>query len=120
MKKVNFFWLVAVGLLVVATGAATAQDAHQNPGTSQSNPDNSDQHGSAVIQLAGCLERGDGAGEYALFGPTAESWELKSESVDLSAHLYQIVVVTAVKSGDSDAALTVLDLKMDSSSCGSW
>jgi fumarate hydratase class II len=57
------------------------------------------------------------AGRHEDMFPLAESWELKSESVDLSAHLDQIVTVTAVKSANGDGTLTVLDLKMDSTSC---
>ena len=137
---------LAVALPVSAAGIATAQDttnsqqstpattqsdssapATPDPGNAATNPEittnstgetsTAGQGDSNVIKLSGCLRRGSSADEYSLRGQTANSWELKSSSVDLSTHLEQVVEVTAVKSPDNDGTLIVTGLKMISNSC---
>ena len=76
-----------------------------------------DQRDPKPTVLAGCLERGSGADEYALRGPRLHWWELKSDRVDLNLFLDEEVRLTVVKSPENDATLTVTDLTLVSSSC---
>ncbi len=61
-----------------------------------------DQRAPEVTVLAGCLGRGSGAYEYALFGQMVQWWELKSDSANLGFYLDKEVRVGAVKSPEND------------------
>jgi hypothetical protein len=90
--------------------------------------------------LTGCLQKSDDANEYNLTTGKGGTWEIKSDSVDLSAHVGHTVTVTGVVSNakmhgmkeDAKAEakehgmdqkekehghLTVTDVKMVSDSC---
>ena len=82
-------------------------------------PATTDQIGPKPTVLAGCLERGPGADQYALRGPSLQWWEFKSDSVNLRAFLDTEVRVTVVKSTQNDGTLTVTDLILVSLSCAS-
>lgn len=118
MKKIFSTGLLAVGLLVSTANFGNAQD--MTAVQSDNNAFTTTDQVSSKVALAGCLERGSGAGEYRLFGPTLHSWELKSDSVDLALYLNEEVKVSAVKSPSDDGTLTVTELTLVSSSCGSW
>src|SRR5271167_3171889 len=104
MKKLFLTGLLAAGLLVSTAKMANAQNTTAAQGDNNA-PTTADQGSPKIVVLAGCLERGSGADEYTLLCPTLHWWELKSESVDLGAHLYQMVTVTAVKAGDDEGVL---------------
>jgi hypothetical protein len=119
MKKIFSIGLLAVGLLVSSAKMTNAL----NPVLAQS--DNGafttvDQGSSKPIVLSGCLRRGSGSGEYTLIGPALHWWELKSVSVNLALYIDEEVKVSAVKSPSDDGTLTVTELTLVSTSCGSW
>jgi hypothetical protein len=116
MKKAFLSLLLGMGLLLPATVA----NAQAQPGVAQNGNNVENQRGPEVVQIAGCLERGTAADEYSLYGEGLQSWELRSDNVSLSAHLDQQVTVIVLKSQDDDGVLTVVDLRMDSTSCISW
>jgi ABC-type sugar transport system substrate-binding protein len=49
--------------------------------------------------LTGCLQKGDGANEYALTAKDGSTWELRSDSVDLAPHVGHTVTLTGTASG---------------------
>ncbi len=118
ISKTFALWLLAAGLIVTS-----AQIGHaQNTNTAQSENTvaaTADQGAKAVV-LPGCLEQGSGADEYALFGPSVQWWELKSDSVDLAFFLNEEIKVNAVRSPSGDGTLVVTDLTLVSPSCLSW
>jgi hypothetical protein len=118
MKKVFLAGLLAAGLLV---GASKPGNAQNTPGFRSDNnsPSTADQGSSQVVVLAGCLERGPGAGEYSLFGQGLHWWQLKSDSVNLALFLNLEVEVSALKSPSDDGTFTVTDLTLVSTSCAS-
>jgi hypothetical protein len=90
--------------------------------------------------LTGCLEKGDDADEFKLTTARGATWEIKSDSVKLGAHVAHTVTVTGVvsnammhgakedakaeakehgmdKSSAEHGHLTVTHLKMVSESC---
>jgi hypothetical protein len=109
--------LSAIGLLFPAAAIANAQD---QPGVTQNGNNPANQDGSEMVQIAGCLERGPAADQYTLHSEGPQSSELRSHSVSLSVHLDQQVIVTVLKSTYDDGVVTVIDLRMDSTSCISW
>ena len=116
MKKTFALWLLAASLMIGIATVGYAQDTTTTPyGNSPFATD--DQRGPKLTVLAGCLERGSGADEYALRGPRMQWWELKSDSVDLGIFRDEEVRVTAVKSPDNDGTLTVTDVFLVSTSC---
>jgi hypothetical protein len=149
MKTLFALWLLAGGLLLGAVGVASAQDdatssqrtlpptATQNDNFTPLNSgdqsttsgsdyaaDNPAQANANVRTLTGCLQEGAGADEYTLFGRNANWWELVSNSVDLAAHVGQLVEIAYVpqqNAGNNGAnrPLVVTDLVMVSSGC-SW
>ena len=130
MKNLFVLMLLTTALLIGAAGRAQAQTpASPNAPAAQSNaagaPINAGGAANSIRTLSGCLQQGAGASEYTLFGPDANSWELKSNRVDLSAHVGQAVTVAYVISPNAKVAagasapLMVTDLVMVSSSC-SW
>lgn len=90
MKGKIVVWAMAAALLVSAAGLAMAQDS-----TATQPQDNGmqDNH-SDVRTLTGCLQKGEGAGEYMLAGRDGSTWELRSDAVDLARHVGQTVTVT--------------------------
>ena len=125
MKKRFLLSLFAAGLLMSAAEMANAQYAQTTQSSTTAVATTGDNGASAagqsssnLITLAGCLEQGAGADEYTLLSnPTINWWEVKSDSVDLAAHLDQAVTIIAVKSPSGNGPLTVLDLAMVSDSC---
>jgi len=92
--KTLALWLVAIGLTASA-GFAKAQD------TTQDNTANSGTTHSDVRTVTGCLQKGEGANEYALTGRDGSTWEVRSDSVDLASHVGQTVTLTgAVKNAN--------------------
>jgi len=85
--KTLALWTIAIGLLVSA-GFAQAQD------TTQDNAANSGNTHSDVRTVTGCLQKGDGASEYALTGEDGGTWEIRSDAVDLASHVGQTVTLT--------------------------
>lgn len=84
MKSTFALLLLAAGL-VIGTGTAKAQ-------SDQSTADNNTH--SDVRTMTGCLQKGDGATEYALTAQDGSTWELKSDAVDLASHVGQTVSIT--------------------------
>ncbi len=119
MKKTFALWLLAASLMAGIATVGYAQNTTPIPYGAGA-PATGDQIGSKPTVLAGCLERGSGADEYALYGPRVQWWELKSDSVDLEALLNEEVSVTVVKSPEDDGTLTVTDVVRVSGGCRSW
>jgi len=121
MSKTLLLCLVAIGLLFSTASLALAQNAgpqQSQPVFSPANPhapSATPEQNSKVVTLSGCLGRGAGADEYALYGQTANSWELRSQSVDLHAFLREAVTVSAVP--QSDGTLNVIALSVVSEAC---
>ena len=118
-KKTFALWLLAASLGAGIATVGYAQNTTTIPYGSSA-PATVDQIGLKPTVLAGCLDRGAGAYEYALRGPRLQSWELKSNSVNLEVYLNEEVTVTVVKSPDDDGTLTVTDLVLVRSGCSSW
>ena len=118
MKKTFALWLLEASLVAGIAIAGCAQNTTTTP-SGNSGPATADQRAPEVTWLAGCLERGPGADQYALHGPRLQWWELKSDSVNLRAFLDTEVRVAVVKSTENDGTLTVTDLILVSPSCAS-
>ena len=118
MKKTFALWLLEASLVAGIAIAGCAQNTMTTP-NGNSSPATADQRAPEVTWLAGCLERGTGADQYALHGPTLQWGELKSDSVNLRAFLDTEVRVAVVKSTKNDGTLTVTDLILASPSCAS-
>ena len=118
-KKTFALWLLAASLGAGVATVGYAQSTATIPYVNSA-PATADQIGSKPTVLAGCLERGSGADEYALLGQRTHWWELKSDSVNLEVFLNQEVSVTVVKSPEDDGTLTVTDLVRVSGGCKSW
>ena len=124
MSKTLLLCLFALGLLLSTASAAHAQYATTpQQGTTAFTPDNqtapnaTQGQNSNVVTLSGCLGRGAGADEYTLYGQTANSWELRSNSVDLVDHLGQDVTITAIKPANNQGSLIVTSISMVSDAC---
>ncbi len=144
MRTLFASWLLAGGLIVSLAAVAPAQDtastqssagATSNQNDYNTATDNTYNSGapdasnpapntgnSNVRTLSGCLREGAGANEYALYGDNANSWEVVSNSVDLAAHVGQVVKIaylprSANGSNGANRPLVVTDLVMVSSSC---
>ena len=89
MMKKTALWMIAIGLLMSA-GLMNAQDTSQQSMTTA----NSDTTHSDVRTMTGCLQKGDGANEYALTGRDGSTWEVRSDTVDLASHVGQTVTIT--------------------------
>ena len=119
MKNTFALWLLAASLVagIAITGCA------QNPMTAPNGnggPATADQRAPKVTWVAGCLERGTAADQYALRGPSSQWWApLKSDSFNLQAFLDTDVRVAVVKSAENDGTLTVTDLILLRLSCPS-
>lgn len=120
MKNLLKLLTLAAAMVVSLSATGLAQDLR--PVAQDIDPSRSSSATEAkIVVLSGCLGRGSGADEYSLQQvETATSWELKSDSVNLAGHMDQMVVVTAVKTGDPSIPLKVVALSMDSNSCNSW
>ena len=118
MKNPFLTFVLATALLVSVSTIGLAQE------TDRTHPD-TDSSLSAlgaearIVVLTGCLDRGPGADEYTLY-VGADLWELTSSGVDLSTHLDQTVIVTAVATNDTRGPLKVIDLRIETPSCNSW
>ena len=119
MKKTFASWLLAASLMASIAIAGCAQNTMTTP-TGNSGPATADQRAPEVTWLAGCLERGPGADQYALHDPRLQWWELKSDSVNLRVYRDEEVRVAVTKSTANDGTLTVTDLAVVSPSCASW
>ena len=53
--------------------------------------------GGGSVTVAGCLQKGDEAGEYAITAEDGKRYGLRSKSVDLSKHVGHQVTVTGTK-----------------------
>ena len=74
-----------VALLLFASAVALAKS------------DDSDKDNKART-LTGCLQKGDGAHEYALTAKDGSTWELRSDSVKLAPHVGHTVTITGTAS----------------------
>lgn len=118
MKKT--FALCLLGFSLMAGMATVGYAQNTRTPKTYSASTTGDQRTPEATVLAGCLEKGSGADEYALHGPRMQWWELQSDSVDLDVFLNKDVKVTVVRSPANDGTLTVTDLTVVSSSCKSW
>ena len=115
--KTFALWIVAVGLVVSTATIAKAQDStttqqqttttttttqqddsgamtNQNSASTMNNQSNN----SNVRTITGCLQQGDSAKEFALTGQDGSTWEIRSDSVNLTDHVGQTVSVTGAVS----------------------
>jgi hypothetical protein len=118
MKKTFALWLLEASLVAGIAIAGCAQNTMTTP-NGNGGPATAGQRAQEVTWLAGCLERGPGADQYALHGPRLQWWELRSDSVNLRAFVGTEVRVAVVKSTESDGTVTVTDLILASPSCAS-
>ena len=119
MKKTFPFWLLEASLMASIAIAGCAQNT-MTTANGNGGPTTADQRSPEVTWLAGCLERGSGADQYALHGPSSQLWApLKSDSFNLQAFLDAEVKVAVVKSSENDGTLTVTDLILASPNCAS-
>ena len=113
-----FTLVLASGLLAAGCSGAHAQNLwaqeRSAPGSSTSEKDGK------TVMLSGCLDRGAGANEYSIRAATADSRELRSDSVNLAGYLQKTVMVVAVDSGDPNAPLNVISLRFLSNACETW
>lgn len=118
----HFFQLLTLAAAMVVSLSALGLAQDPNPTAQHIDPSRSSSAtGAKIVVLSGCLGQGSGADEYSLHQvATATSWELRSDSVNLAGHMDQMVVVTAVETGDLYTPLKVIALSMDSNSCNSW
>jgi len=118
MNKLFVGFALAAGLLVGSCSMVQAQSLwaqeRSNSGTTTSVKDGK------TVMLSGCLDRGAGANEYSIRASTADSRELKSDSVNLAGYLQKTVMVVAVDSGDPQAPLNVISLRFLSNACETW
>lgn len=90
------------------------------PGPAAAGEANNAQNNGNLVTYSGCLREGAGADEYALYGQGTDYWELKSQSVDLSAYVGQTVMVTAVQTSPQEGnPLMVTRISTVTTSC-SW
>ena len=98
--------LIAAGLLLNAGAVnAKAQDSISHYGLKESRraaPKNKEDSSTATI--TGCLLNGSATKEYLLIGPQNDQWIVRSDNINLGAHLYRWVKVT-VHGSNSDAPL---------------
>ena len=55
------------------------------------------------VSVTGCLQRGDGAGEFAIFGEDGKVWGLRSSTVKLEDHVGHKVTVAGTARAESKA-----------------
>jgi lipid-binding SYLF domain-containing protein len=55
------------------------------------------------VTVTGCLQRGDGAGEFSILGEDGKVWGLRSSTVKLEDHVGHKVTVAGTSSGESKA-----------------
>ena len=118
MKKSLVTFMLAAGLMVGGCRMATAQSLWSQERTNSGNSTSAND-GKTVV-LSGCLDRGAGANEYSIRAATADSRELKSDSVNLGGYLQKTVMVVAVESADPQAPLNVVALRFLSNACQTW
>ena len=116
MKKTFALCLLASGLVAGIATVGYAQNTITTPNGNNASA-TGDHRSPEVTVLAGCLERGSGADEYALFGQMVQWWELKSDGINLEVFLDKEVMVAVVKSPENDGTLTVTNLAIVSPSC---
>jgi hypothetical protein len=71
--------IIALLMFVGIAGVAMAADKDQDD---------------TARTLTGCLQKGESANEYALTAKDGSTWELKSDTVDLAAHVGHTVTIT--------------------------
>jgi hypothetical protein len=118
MKKTFALWLLEASLVAGVAIGGCAQNTMTTP-NGNAGPATAGQRAPEVTWLAGCLERGPGADQYALHGPRLQWWDLESDSINLRAFVDTEVRVAVVKSTENDGTLTVTDLILSSPSCAS-
>jgi len=85
MRLKNVTLLLAVLLFSSAAGAVSAQEPQKTTHKK-------------TRTLTGCLQRGDDANEYKLTATDGGTWEIKSDTVKLGAHVGHTVKITGVVS----------------------
>jgi ABC-type sugar transport system substrate-binding protein len=85
MKLKIVMAVLALFMFSGATGLAAAQDTKKTTHKK-------------TRTLTGCLQKGDDANEYNLTTGKGGTWEIKSDSADLAAHVGHTVTVTGVVS----------------------
>jgi SH3 domain-containing YSC84-like protein 1 len=55
------------------------------------------------LTVTGCLQKGDGAGEFSIVAGDGKTWELHSNSINLDNHLGHTVTVTGPRTHESEA-----------------
>jgi hypothetical protein len=55
------------------------------------------------VSVTGCLQRGDGAGEFSIFGEDGKVWGLRSSTVKLEDHVGHKVTVAGTARAESKA-----------------
>jgi lipid-binding SYLF domain-containing protein len=55
------------------------------------------------VTVTGCLQKGDGAGEFSMIAADGMTWELHSKSINLDNHLGHTVTVTGPRTRESKA-----------------
>ncbi len=77
------------------SASTPSQAAATTPETSATATQDTTTDKSADVRtVTGCLQKGEGAGEYQLTGHDGSTWELHSDAVDLASHLGQTVNIT--------------------------
>ena len=118
MKKTFALWLVRASLVAGIAMAGFAQNTMTTP-NGNTGAATADQHAAKVTWLAGCLERGPGAGQYILHGTRLQRLDPKSDRFHLTAFLDTEVRVAVVESTESDDTFFVTDLILMSPTCAS-
>lgn len=60
--------------------------------------DDADKDSNKARTLTGCLQKGDGANEYALTAKDGSTWELRSDKVKLASHVGHTVTIIGTAS----------------------
>lgn len=128
MKKSSSYLLLCFSLLLMTASFVFAQDS--NDAKSKSN----------VRTVTGCLTKGDGANEFLLTSTDGSTWEVRSDSADLSSDVGKTIAARGavknntmhnLKEDTKDAAhdtgmkknnaehghMTITDAKIISDSC---
>jgi hypothetical protein len=83
-------WLAATAVLFLCPFLLYGQDAMQNDQSGMGQKTASTHH---MINVTGCLKKGNEAGGFYITDDSGTTWELSSKSVDLSAHVNHVVSV---------------------------
>lgn len=117
--------LIAAGLLLNADAVnAKAQDSISHYSLKESRraaPKNKEDSSTATI--TGCLLNGSATKEYLLIGPQNDQWIVRSDNINLGAHLYRRVKVTVHGSNSDALPLSVVSIRSARPGCsvlGYW